>query len=188
MNLKEAINKRHSVRSFANKKVPKRVLKELIRDAIKAPSSGNSQPWKFYIITSKIKRDKLASIMAQALKLYKKDFAKAKSKIKKVAFNFYSDMGGCQNVIFIYTKKDKKRRDSNIMSISAAAENLMLSAVNKKLGTCWVGSFRGFEKQVSKVLQVPKDEELIASILIGYPKGKPLSRKKKRIGEVLKFI
>jgi nitroreductase len=190
MNLKEVINKRHSVRSFENKRVPKEILKELVKDSIKAPSSSNSQPWIFYVVASKTKRDKVAEIMAQALKLYKKDFNKVKGKLKKTAFDFYSNMGDCQNVVFIYAKKDKKRRDSNIMSISAAVENLMLSAVNKKLGTCWVGSFRGFEKQVNRVLKAKKDEELIASILVGYPKRGETSikRPKKKLNEVMKFI
>lgn len=44
MKIKEAINKRKSIRSFENKSVSKQILKGLIIDAIKAPSSANAQP------------------------------------------------------------------------------------------------------------------------------------------------
>ena len=70
MDFKKVLNKRKSIRSFQNKKVPKDILKKVVEDAIKAPSSGNSQPWNFYIVTSKSKRDNLAKIFSQSLKLY----------------------------------------------------------------------------------------------------------------------
>jgi nitroreductase len=50
MEFKEVIKNRKSIRSFEEKPVPKRILKELIKDATKAPSTQNSQPWSFYII------------------------------------------------------------------------------------------------------------------------------------------
>lgn len=190
MELKEAIDKRKSIRSFENKQVPKQILKELIIKAIKAPSSANAQPWKFYVITSKKIRDEIAKTLSLALGLYKKDFDKLPKKLKDVSIEFYSNMGNCPNIIFVYSKKNKQKRDSNIMGISCAVQNLMLSAVEKGLGTCWVGSLRGFEKELNKLLKIPKDEELISSILIGYPKKGyvPLKRKKKSLKEVAKFI
>lgn len=128
--------------------------------------------------------------MAQSLMLYKGDLEKLPKKLKDISIQFYSNIGNCQNIIFVYSKKNKQVRDSNIMGISCAVENLMLSAVEKGLGTCWVGSFRGFERQLNKILKIPKDEELISSILIGYPKKEyaPLKRKKKPFKEVAKFI
>jgi nitroreductase len=125
------------------------------------------------------------------LQLYKKDFDTKIVSVKKEGLSFYADMGGCQNIIFIYSKKDKRWRDNNIRNASAAAENLILSAVNKGLGTCWVGSFGGsLQKDLNKILKVPKDEELMASILVGYPKKGyvPLNRDKKGFEEIAKFV
>jgi nitroreductase len=190
MELKEAINKRKSIRSFEYKKVPKRILRNLIAAGIKAPSSGNTQPWKFYIVTSKKIRDEISKIMAQALDLYKSDLNKLSKKLKIISTEFYSNMGNCPNLIFVYCKKDKEKKDRNIMGISCAVQNIMLSAIEEGLGTCWVGSFRGFEKALNKLLKIPKNEELISSILIGYPKKGfiPLKRKKKSLNQILKFV
>ena len=65
----------------------------------------------------------------------------------------------------------------------------MLSAVNKGLGTCWIGTFKNFEKEVSRVLNV-KNKKLVGGILIGYPAKdfKPLKRSKKKLNEILKFV
>jgi nitroreductase len=47
----EVILGRRSIRGFKPDGVPKSVLKEVIELAMRAPSSLNSQPWNFYIIT-----------------------------------------------------------------------------------------------------------------------------------------
>jgi len=190
MKFQEAIDKRHSVRSFKPRKVSKIILKSLIKDATKAPSSSNNQNWKFYVVSETNTRNELAKILSKSLKKSKDNFNKLSPKLQKVANEFYSDLGSCQNIVFAYIPKGLKFRDSAIASISCACQNLMLSATNKDLGTCWVGTFKGFEKEINKLLKIPKDEELVASILVGYPSKdfKPLKRTKKKISDVLTLI
>jgi len=190
MDFQNTINLRHSVRSFEPKKVPKTILKSLIKNATKAPSSGNDQNWKFYVVSETNTRNKLAKLLSKSLNKFKGEFDKLSPKLQKITNEFYSDLGGCQNIIFAYIPKRLNFRDSAIASISCACQNLMLSATNKELGTCWVGTFKGFEKEINKLLEIPKNEELVASILIGYPSKdfKPLKRTKKKISDVLTFI
>ena len=191
MDFQKVINSRRSIRSFEEKQVPKNILKELIIDAAKAPSSSNLQPWQFYAVCSKKARNKISEALRSFLKMQSKSIKKLPEKLQKAVYDFYNNLGGCQNLIFVYIDKEKERhkRDSMIMSVSAAAENLMLSAVNKGLGTCWVGSFKHIEKDVNKILGV-KDKELTACLVVGYPKKgyKPLVREKKKLNEILKFI
>ena len=190
MDFEKVVKSRHSVRSFKPKKVPKNILKSLIKDATKAPSSSNDQNWKFYVVSETNVRNKLAKILNKSLNELKDEFDKLSPNLHKIANTFYSNLGNCQNIIFAYIPKGLKFRDSAIASISCACQNLMLSATNKNLGTCWVGSFKGFEKEINKLLEIPKNEELVASILIGYPSKnfKPLKRTKKKISDVLTFI
>jgi nitroreductase len=183
MKFEDVVNNRRSVREYKEKKVPKKILKEVIEDAIKAPSAGNSQPWEFYIINSKKKRDEFSKLMYKGFKKYEKEILKLSPKIQKVAKKFYSDIGGCQNIIIVYSNE---KGENKVMSVCAAIENLMLSAVNKGLGTCWLGTTKDFEKEVSKILGV-KNKKLVAGVLIGYSKGKSLIRKKKKVDEVLRF-
>ena len=125
------------------------------------------------------------------------DQIKVKSKeSQKRTYDFYGDMGGAQNVIFIYRQKQKNEQSwiypTDLQSIACAAENIMLSAVNKGLGTCWVGSFNDptAEKKLGRILGIKKNEELLASIVIGYPAKDftPAKIKKKKLSELTNYV
>ena len=51
MSVSEAIVKRHSVRAFLPKPVPKTVVEQVINTAVHAPSGSNIQPWKIHVFT-----------------------------------------------------------------------------------------------------------------------------------------
>ena len=51
MDLKEAMQERRSIRGFTDKKVSKELLEEIIELANRAPSSMNTQPWHFHVLT-----------------------------------------------------------------------------------------------------------------------------------------
>ena len=54
MEYHEVINGRRSTRGFLEKPVPMEVLKEVIELAVRAPSSMNTQPWHFHIVTGEV--------------------------------------------------------------------------------------------------------------------------------------
>ena len=54
MEYQEVINGRKSTRGFLKKPVSKEVLKEVIELAVRAPSSMNTQPWHFHIVTGDV--------------------------------------------------------------------------------------------------------------------------------------
>ena len=45
METRDAILQRRSIRKFLAKSVPEETIKEIIADALWAPSWGNTQPW-----------------------------------------------------------------------------------------------------------------------------------------------
>ncbi len=199
MKLQNAIDGRHSIREFEKKKVPQKVLRDLIKNATKAPSAANLQPWRFYIVSSKSKRDFIAQETKKKFEVILKTRnlkqANMKTrKIQKIAKKFYENLGDAPHIILAYRQKERKEESyvlpCDISSISAAVQNLMLSAVEKGLGTCWVGTINGFEKKLNRFLGIPSNQELVASVLVGYPKidSKILLRKKKSLNEVMKFI
>ena len=50
--LTEIINSRKSIRAFLDKPVDNKVIEEMLKMASQAPSGGNLQPWKIYVINS----------------------------------------------------------------------------------------------------------------------------------------
>ena len=51
MTFDEVVLGRRSIRGYLNKPVPKALIREVIELAMRAPSSMNTQPWNFYVIT-----------------------------------------------------------------------------------------------------------------------------------------
>ncbi|MFC1873706.1 nitroreductase [Chloroflexota bacterium] len=50
MDITEAVEQRRSIRAFKSDTVPKKVLEELMKQALRAPSWANTQPWEFAIV------------------------------------------------------------------------------------------------------------------------------------------
>ena len=59
MNFFDIINKRRSVRKFSNIDVPESVMRKCLESCILAPNSSNLQPWEFYWIRDKEKKEKI---------------------------------------------------------------------------------------------------------------------------------
>src|SRR5690349_15214325 len=51
MQFDEVVLGRRSIRGYKPDPVPKALIEEIISLAMRAPSSYNSQPWNFYVIT-----------------------------------------------------------------------------------------------------------------------------------------
>ena len=118
MEILKAIEQRHSIRSFQEKKVPKEVLIKLADAAQRAPSASNLQAWKFLFVTEDALREKVdffspgLSGKPPVILVICSDMEKA---LKKGGEN--SKIYGC------------------MMDASMAAENLMLAALEYGLGT-----------------------------------------------------
>ena len=56
MNIKEAIEKRFSVRAFTKEVPNMETIKEILKTAGTAPSGGNIQPWKVYVLNENAKQ------------------------------------------------------------------------------------------------------------------------------------
>ena len=51
MDILEAIRYRQSIRAFEKKEVSKDIINEILFNASFAPSGGNTQPWKIYVLS-----------------------------------------------------------------------------------------------------------------------------------------
>ncbi|MGR3875280.1 nitroreductase [Streptomyces graminifolii] len=51
MDVYEAVDSRRAVRAFSDDPVPREVLERVLNAATRAPSSGNLQPWRLYVVT-----------------------------------------------------------------------------------------------------------------------------------------
>lgn len=178
MELANAIHNRRAVRAYTQQPVPAEALKNLIDDAIMAPSASHSQPWAFGIIQG---REKLQAISTQA-----KDYALAHiqehprlqpyvGSLQKAQFNIFYD-APVLVVIFANSQAPSPQGDAAL-----AAQNLMLSAFAAGLGTCWIGLSMPYLNcaEFKKTYNVPQEMLAIAPIIVGYPQTFPAKPERK---------
>ncbi len=117
---------RRSVRHFdAKRAVSDQQIRALLMAAIAAPTAGNIQPWRFVVVRSQEARDRLASALHQ-------HWAAAAPAVIVVCV----DPRPCAA-----RYGDRGEQLYSIQDTAAAAENVLLAAVDLGLSSCWIGAF-----------------------------------------------
>lgn len=174
--------------NFQKRKVSKKLLKKIVEAGIHAPSSKNSQPW-FFIVDSTKKKNRVADILEKKAdetftpmdprtgKPAVKSTAKATAQIIRQApavifvFSQSHFTGGKKEFLKIPKLQYLLSYSSEIQSISAAAQNMVLAAHALGLGSLWTCDVHYIEEDVKKIYN--QKNELILAICIGHPKKKP---------------
>ena len=169
MDVFEAVKKRRSTRNFKQKAIPKEMEKKLIEALIWAPSAGNLQSRKFYFIKGKEKKEKLAESAAS------QNFISVAPLV----------VVACAD-LEIETHYGKRGKEIYaICDVAVSIENMLLTATEIGLGSCWVGAFE--EEKVRKVLDIPKNLLPIAILPVGFPDKVPPPPERKSKEEIIEY-
>lgn len=71
MDVRAAVESRYSCRSFLDKAVPEKIVREIVERAARAPSAGNMQPWRIYVLAGNRVRALKAELAARTNELPK---------------------------------------------------------------------------------------------------------------------
>ncbi|MBU6997641.1 MAG: nitroreductase family protein [Theionarchaea archaeon] len=170
MELFEAIQTRRSIRTFREDEVPRNKVKIILESAILAPSEGNLQSWRFYVVTNKEVKEELAKAA-----LDQKFVAQAPVVIVV-----------CTNLQAVTPYGKRGRELYALQSTAAAIENMLLTAVSQGLGACWVGAFR--EDKVARILNLKTTLRPVALVAVGYSAEEPPSRGRIPVEAVSVFL
>ena len=167
----ECIKQRRSIRTFLPRPVPRETLEKILQAAILAPSAGNWQSWRFYVVMNDALRHDLVKAAAD------QDFIAEAPVVIVVC----AEPGRAEQ-----TYGDRARELYCLQDTAAAIENLMLAAHANELGTCWVGDFD--EAAVKKLLRIGEPYRPIALVPLGYPNETPNPRWRRPLSEVVEYL
>ena len=188
MNVKDAIDARHSVRAFSKEPLPREDLMELLEAARNAPSSLNSQPWRFKLVTtpedlawfgtSEATRKQAWMAGAGAIVVccvdlegYVKDSQSMAFFMKENKFIEGEPMDGIEDYVSRQQELEASAKfGACAMNMGIAVSFMMLRAVEMGLGTCWVGMFN--EANVKQRLNIPEGYRVVNLLAIGRPDEK----------------
>ena len=197
MNIKQLIESRYSVRSFLDKDVGLEKVKSILDTANSAPSGGNIQPWKVYVLGNNSKNE----LITQALnnydtgvqedieyEIYPKPLAEEyKKRRSQCAADMYDALSIARDDIDTRLKQvrenfkffgapigmivtiDKSFAQNGWGHVGMFLQNLWLTAINEGLGVCLQESWSIYPKTVKKVIDCPDNEMIWCGIAMGYP-------------------
>jgi nitroreductase len=187
MDFMELIAQRRSIRDFQGREVPLATVKEIIKDATLAPSSGNGQPWQFIVVNHKgwirkLSDESKKNLIATMEKDPASPLKKYETGLRNPEFNVFYN-APC--LVYIGGSKDLR---SLYLDCSLAACYFMFAATARGLGTCWVNLGSDIrDPEIQKALGMPADFRIVAPMVLGYPKAVPELPVRKE-SQILKII
>jgi len=179
--LMNAIDSRRSIRRYLDRPVLLDLINQLLEAATRAPSSHNSQPWRFAVITTSSVKTQLADRMGERLRADRLRAADRVEEIERDVARSRERITSAPVIVVIclsISSDDQHERLMAIQSVAASIQNLLLAAHEAGLGACWMAAPLYCPDVICEVLQLPDDWEAQALITIGYPadEGKPKGR------------
>lgn len=177
MDVMECIKGRRSIRKFKPQQVSHEVIEQLVDCARWAPSWNNCKPVRYTavenpqelaLISSTLVEPENISIVGNAPLLLVLSIVKKRSGYERDG-----------------TTSTNKGASWGMFDAGVACENLCLAAYALGLGTCIMASFN--EDGVSRLVELPEDEEIIALVACGYPDIQPAPPRRKEVSEILRY-
>lgn len=193
MDVSQAVLQRKSIRAFLDTPVPDEVIAELLTKSSRAPSGGNVQPWKVYVVgtaTMPAFAEHIAgrSIEAPGYAVYPPDlwephrttrfqlgeqmYAKLgiarddkPGRLARMAENYNFFGAPCAIFCFI----DKRMGPPQWSDLGMFLQTFMLLAEEAGLGTCPQEAWAMWSQAVAEFVDAPEDEMLFCAVALGYP-------------------
>ncbi len=198
MELRETIGRRRSVRAYKPDSLPRELVEEILQAATQAPSNSNIQPWTFYVVTGK-KKAELDALLMRCVEegrptsgeLRESGEAGDEAELARLNSNRATLIRGVTQVLAendlpvdLFTKgsfrfygapvaivvtMDRSQGEGVVLAIGAAIENLLLAAVDRGLGGCWIALTVRYSKEIREFLGIPAGQRIITTVALGYP-------------------
>ena len=198
MDYNDIVHERRSIRGYQQKPVPRELIEEIIDLAKRAPSSMNTQPWHFHVITGepleRIRKGNTEKMMSgsavdREIKMNHGYEGPHRERQIEIAVQLFEAMGIARDdkpkrqdwvmrgfrqfdaPVSIVITVDKALADDTIahFDCGAATYGLVLAAWSKGLGSVINGQGIMQSSVVRENANIPEDEVIMTCVAMGYP-------------------
>lgn len=202
MELNNVIKQRHSCRAYLPTPISDDIIKKIVESARIAPSSKNSQQWKFVCVKTE-KQSKDIALMLQNYYIKNKNNPE---KLKGASSIFATGkiLESCPAIILVFENSlflDREKIDdiSGLLSIGAAVEHMMLTATDLGLGCLWICDTFFVHNEIGDYIIdrlknsqnenfIDKNNRLVCAMALGEMGEPAYYRPRKALNEILCFI
>lgn len=177
MNTAECITTRRSIRKYKPDPVDHSVIDSIVSQASYSPSWKNTQITRYTAVED-------PALLAQIADRYTPDYNSNIIRQAPVLMAVSYVKGRCgyeRDGSFTTRKGDRWQ----MFDVVVSCQSFCLAAWEMGLGTVIMGVFD--EDGITRLLDLPEDQELGALIAIGYPDIKPEAPKRKTVEQLLQY-
>lgn len=157
MSLYELMLSRRSIRQFKPDLISRDILEELVNSARLAPSGANLQPLEFVVVDDEGLRRKLFPCLRWAAYIAPEGNPKP----------------GCEPTAYVVILVNADVRKSGFeRDVGAAVENMILTAWEERIGSCWIAN--ADTNRIQKMLKIPENYKVDSVLALGYPDEDPI--------------
>ena len=198
MDIIEAIKNRRSIRDFKIDPVPRRVIRDILEVACRAPSAMNTQPWEFTVI-GKDTLDAIRDTVVEKLRSGEKPHSEhSVTGWPTTSVYRQRQVDLAKNIFHLMdiAREDTDKRSewlergfryfnapaaiiicvdrmlaegTPIFDIGAVSQNICLTALYHGLGTCIEDQGVMYPEVLRDICSIPESKQIIIAIAIGYP-------------------
>lgn len=169
----DAIYTQRAIRHLKPDPVPRETIERLIRAGTKAPSGGNSQGWKFIVITDPEAKSAIAEYYLQAWEMaygnQNPSPPNIQSHVRSSADYLARNMADMPVLLMACIHHDGSPSTiTRGSSIYPAVQNILLAARALGLGSAITTLHKRYEKEIKDLLGIPDNVETAALLPIGF--------------------
>ena len=196
MEITEAIKTRKSIRGYKPDEVPRQILAQILEIATHAPSSMNTQPWEFTVITGlplemlKQANEEQFSAgvethpdipigattgphrerqVALAIKLFQLLGISREDHEKRRDWYLKGHRFFDAPAVIIISIDESAVGTWSILDVGMVTQTIALAALEFGLGTCIQRAGVNYPDVVRKVIGIPESKQIVISVALGHP-------------------
>lgn len=158
-----AITQRRSIREFTDQPVAAATLREIVQAGVWAPSGLNNQPWRFVIVTD----------------------AAIRTRLSEQTHYGHIVLAAPALIAVLLDRETMYDELKDAQSAGACIQNMLLAAEGLGLGAVWLGQILKNKENVSRILGLSRNLELMAIIAIGHPSRRDQQSHRKPLAEFI---
>jgi len=157
LGLYDLIISRRSIRQFKQEPVSRDILQKFINASRLAPSAANRQPLEFVVVDEEKIRKEIFTWLKWAAYIAPEGNPKP----------------GHEPVAYIVVLVNSEIREKGFeWDVGAAIENMILAALEKGIGSCWLLSVD--REKLREILNIPENYKIDSVLALGYPDENPV--------------
>ena len=175
MPLGEALFTQRAIRRFKPDPVPEDVVRDIMESTVRAPNGGNTQQWRFIVITDAELRRQLGALYHEAwwakradAGIYSPEDLPPGRNALRSAMRLANEIGGAPLIVMICATATGPAAAASVIP---SAQNMLLAARALGVGGTITTLHPVVEERVHALFGIPDTAQVVYCMPLGYPRG-----------------